>query len=88
MLLLRGLCRRLAPLVVQAEALGGLHQVEDGDCVVAVSAAEAAVLAQTAIYNKESHPGANKRLIAHSETDSNNKISHTVGHVRQRRRRC
>lgn len=31
-------CRRLAPLVVQPEALAGLHEVTDGDCVVAVSA--------------------------------------------------
>lgn len=30
-------CRRLAPLVVQPEALSGLHQIQDGDCVVAVS---------------------------------------------------
>jgi hypothetical protein len=29
--------RRLAPLMVEPQAVGGLHQIQEGDCVIAVS---------------------------------------------------
>lgn len=31
--------RRLAPLMVEPQAVGGLHQIQEGDCVIAVSGA-------------------------------------------------
>jgi hypothetical protein len=34
--------RRLAPLMVEPQAVGGLHQIQEGDCVIAVRLASGA----------------------------------------------